>query len=1133
MKVRKLGGKEEDFSLDKIINAVKKANNSVEKEKRMDDEKINQVVEFVQKKIKNYSTIDVDTIHDFVEKALMNKNQYDIAKSYVLYRSEKKKSKKYSDDELKIISICSSTNEDVSGDNANKRPTFLGTQRDYIAGTKCKTIGRKMLPKEVTKEHDEGSIHFHDMDYSPLQNMSNCCLINDFDMFNNGFAMGTIGIDPSHSFSTACNHLAQIALHVSSSQYGGQSHSWASTLPFLQKSRETISKRIHERCSEFLTEKQMRKFIDEDLKKEINRGVQTFQYQVLCHQSSNGQTPFVSVNLCLAEAMTKQEQKDLAMIIEEVLRQRTEGVKDRKGRIISPLFPKLLYWICDGLNVEETDPYYYLNELAVDCVVKRMQPDILSEKKCREVKEGQIIPCMGSLSGDAIVSIKIGDIEYNNIEIQKAFNLIGEYIKKANDDFFSTCERDKNGYAIKPKNSLRGVCGVYKLTHLPSGKFYVGSSKNLGRRKSEHLHSMKKKGTLGDNYFVNDFDTNNLKFEVLETCNADNLLEVEYKYTNYKDDNCVNVKDCRRYGNVDFNGNVHMVHGRCIPIMNNRGYTYVHSVNSEDVFVKSKNEWIPIRNIFKNDPKKSHFDMYEIVFENKGSIKKIKCTQDHPLHTQNGRVEAQCLTTDDYLYDAETYEHCKILSVEKINDECVTYDFTVDNDLFDVNGIISHNCRSFLTPYWQKKTYVEKDEKIQHAELYSILNYGINWEILDKANKNYICRSLEPKSIKELWNTLHELKSDFPKHIIDNKIIQFNLDDWKVVYNYLGNTARIQSISYNKETDEYSIEVLEPKTYGRWNQGVVTINIPYVALKSKLDNRDFYETLDEYLAICRKGLQERHKSIKRIRAENAPILWMDGGLARLNPQDNLDSMLEDNVDYTTISLGYVGLYETCMCLIGKSNTTKEGIKLSKEIMKYMNEKCTEWKKEDKIPYSIYSTPEEASTEKFAKSLKKLADGETIEGVTDHDYVTNSYHVNPAEKIDAFSKLKLEGEYLALSKGGAVSYVECGTSLVTNKKAILQLMKYMYDNILYSELNFRNEGSCDECGYEGELNIINDKGKLIFQCPHCLNKNQKKLHYILRLCGYIGEATNGISENSPNSNQGRISDFQARIIHIGD
>lgn len=833
MKVRKLGGKEEDFSLDKIINAVKKANNSVEKEKRMNDEKINQVAEFVQKKIKNYSTIDVDTIHDFVEKALMNKNQYDIAKSYVIFRNEKKKTKKYSEDELKIISICNSTNEDVSGDNANKRPTFLGTQRDYIAGTKCKTIGRKMLLKEVTKEHDEGSIHFHDMDYSPLQNMSNCCLINDFDMFNNGFAMGNIGIDPSHSFSTACNHLAQIALHVSSSQYGGQSHSWASTLPFLQKSRETISKRIHERCSEFLTEKQMQKFIDEDLKKEINRGVQTFQYQVLCHQSSNGQTPFVSINLCLAEAMTKQEQKDLAMIIEEVLRQRTEGVKDRKGRVISPLFPKLLYWICDGLNVESTDPYYYLNKLAVDCVVKRMQPDILSEKKCREAKEGQIIPNMG--------------------------------------------------------------------------------------------------------------------------------------------------------------------------------------------------------------------------------------------------------------------------------------------------------CRSFLTPYWQKKTYIEKDRKIQKAEIYSILNYGINWEILDKANKNYICRSLEPKSIKELWETLVKLENKNPNYL-GSKV--FYLKDWNVVYNYLGNTARIQKVSYDALKDEYSIEVLEPKTYGRWNQGVVTINLPYVALKSKLDNRDFYETLDKYLEICHKGLQERHKSIKRIRAENAPILWMDGGLARLNPQDNLDSMLENDVDYTTISLGYVGLYETCMCLLEKSNTSKEGIKLSKEIMKYMNNKCTEWKMEDKIPYSIYGTPEESTTEKFAKALKKLADGEVIKGVTDHDYVTNSYHVNPHEKIDAFEKLKLEGEYLSLSKGGAVSYVECGSSLANNKKVILQLFKFMYDNILYSELNFRNEGNCDECGYEGELNIIDENGKLLFECPHCYTKNQKKLHYTLRICGYIGEVANGISENSPNSNQGRLSDFKDRVINIG-
>ena len=835
MKVRKRNGREEDFCVDKIINAVTKANSSVEKEKRMDADKITMIVDFVQKKIKGYSTIDVDTIQDFVEKALMNKNCYDIAKSYVLYRNERKKDRKYSDDELKIIGICSSSNEDVSGDNANKKPMFLGTQRDYIAGTKCKTIGRKMLPKEVTKAHDEGMIHFHDMDYSPLMNISNCCLANTFDMFANGFAMGDVAIDPAHSFSTACNHLAQIALHISSSQYGGQTHSWASTLPFLQKSRDSISKRIHNRCSEFLTEKQMQKFINEDLKKEINRGVQTFQYQVLCHQSSNGQTPFVSMNLCLLEAMTVQEQKDLAMIIEEVFRQRIEGIKGRNGKIRGALFPKLLYWICEGLNVEPSDPYYYLNELAVDCELKRMQPDILSEKKCREVKEGLIIPNMG--------------------------------------------------------------------------------------------------------------------------------------------------------------------------------------------------------------------------------------------------------------------------------------------------------CRSFLTPYWQKKTYVEKDGKIQHAELYSILNYGINWEILDKPNKNYICHSLEPKSIKELWKFILKHTELSNNYFNENEIATFEFDDWKVVYNYLGNTARIQSVSYNKETDEYIVKVLEPKTYGRWNQGVVTINLPYVALKSRNENRDFIEVFDEVLEICHKGLMERHKSISNICGENAPILWMDGALARLKYDEHLNSMLEDDVNYTTISLGYAGLYETCMCLIGKSNTTKEGKKLSISILKHMNDKCDEWKSVDKIPYSIYGTPIEATTEKFAKALKKIADGEIINGVTDHDYVTNSYHVNPHEEINAFDKLKLEGEYLALSKGGAVSYVECSSYLEKNKKVVLDLFKYMYENILYSELNFRNEGLCDECGYEGELNFTTDNSKVLFKCPNCGNENQKLLHYTLRICGYIGEVSNGISSNSPNTNQGRIGDFKARVIHI--
>lgn len=1116
MKVRKRNGNEEDFSLTKILNAVKKANSSVEKEKRMDEEKINQIVEFVQKKIKNFSTVDVETIQDFVEKALMNKNCYEIAKAYVLYRNERKKDRLYTDDEMKIISICNSTNEDVSGDNANKRPTFLGTQRDYIAGTMCKSIGRKMLPKEVTKCHDEGSIHFHDMDYSPLMNMSNCCLVNTFDMFTNSFAMGDVLIEPAHSFSTACNHLAQIALHVSSSQYGGQTHSWTATVPFLQKSREAISKRIHRRCSSFLTEEQMNAFIEEDLKKEISRGVQTFQYQVLCHMSSNGQTPFVSMNLCLAEAMTEQEQKDLALIIEEVLRQRTQGIKDRKGRIISPLFPKLLYWICDGLNVEESDPYYYINVLASECEVKRMQPDILSEKKCREMKENLIIACMGACRGDEIVSVKINNVEYNNIRMDYAFDLI----RKCNKH--KALKNDKKSNLL---TEFKDKCGVYKITHIPTGKYYIGSSKDIRRRLIEHRYSTLHYGKLGELYFINDFDTKNFKYEILEECNIDNLWIAESEYVDLNDPLCVNHKDPKNNGNFKkgTNNSVLAIEGKSYSTYQNKAYTWWEDV--KDVYVKSRGEWEVVEKISYNE-EGSPLKIYEVQFDRKGFIQTLHITEDHPLHTQRGRVVACELKEGDELYDSYTYEKYKIVSVKETEQKCKTYDFTTSNDMFDLSGIVSHNCRSFLTPYWTKKKYVEKDGKILKAELYSILNYGINWEVLDKPNDKYICRSLKPKSLKKLW----EFECD--RIEMSSSISGLHqYKDWEVVYNYLGNTARIQSVSYNSQTDEYTAEVIEPKTYGRWNQGVVTINLPYVALKSKQKNEDFYVTLDKYLEVCHKGLVERHKSIKRVKAENAPILWMDGGLARLNSQDNLDFMLENNVDFTTISLGYVGLYETCMCLIGKSNTTDEGIKLSKEILTYMNDKCAEWKEKDNIPYSIYGTPEESSTEKFAKALKKLAYGEIINGVTDHNYVCNSYHVNPNESISAFKKLKLEGEYLSLSKGGAVSYIECSNDVINNKKVILQLIRFMYENILYSEFNFSNQGYCYECGFEGKLDIIDINGKLLFQCPHCMNRNQKKLSFIGRLCGYLGEFTNSISENSCNAVQGRISDLRARVYHI--
>ena len=546
------------------------------------------------------------------------------------------------------------------------------------------------------------------------------------------------------------------------------------------------------------------------------------------------QTPFLSVVLNLGEAMTAQERQDLALIIEEVLEQRKQGIKNDRGEWISPLFPKLLYFLDDGLNVNPDDPYYYLTKLAAECEVKRMQPDIISEKKCREAKSGQVVASMG--------------------------------------------------------------------------------------------------------------------------------------------------------------------------------------------------------------------------------------------------------------------------------------------------------CRSFLTPHWIEKTYHQNRGAAGcvDAELDSIKRFGLNVEFLDLPLENYICKSIIPLTLDDIL--IKTLERYDLQVLQENNVKHIDIPAHLVVYNYLGNTGWIESIVW----DEYGITVKchEPKTYGRWNQGVVTINLPYIALEAKEKDVDFFKLLQERSELVRVALKTRHARVRQIRAENAPLLWMYGALSRLEAKEDLSHMLND-VEYTTISYGYVGLYETCMALIGESNTTEKGRELSKKILNFINNLLAEWKKEDQIPYSIYGTPEEQTTEKFAKALKRrFFEMGDIKGVTDHDYVTNSYHVNPAEKINAFDKLRIEGEFLQLSKGGAVSYVECSSDLDKNLAAVETLFRYMYDNILYSELNFTNEDYCDVCGYHGELVLDNTlNGKFLFHCPKCGCYDATKLHATRRLCGYLGEVANGISSSSPNANQGRLADIFARVKHI--
>lgn len=808
MKVYKRNGAEQDFCLDKIENAIKKANSAVSEEGRLTDDQFSKVVATVEKFLEPFDTVKVEDIQDLVEKALMKHNRYEIAKSYILFRDKKQNQKLYDDVDEKVLAITKGKSDELRGDNANKHIDVNSSIRDYIAGTECKSLAEKMLDKAIISAHKKGLIHYHDSDYSPVMPLHNCDIFNIEDMLDNGFMMNDTKITRPRRFSTAANLAAQINLIISGSQYGGQTFSWAPLAKYVESTRVDCKIELLNVLSvlpkalAFMLKPWYGKMVEVMVKRDIHVGIKTYQYQVLCHQSSNGQTPFVSNALNLREAMGEREQKDLAFIIEEILKRRTKGVLDRLGKPMPPLFPKLLYYTCDGLNVKKKDPYYYLTKLAAKCIAVRMQPDIISEKKNREVKKGQMIPCMG--------------------------------------------------------------------------------------------------------------------------------------------------------------------------------------------------------------------------------------------------------------------------------------------------------CRSFLAPVWEERRYPR--------------NTVFYWQYTTADNVQYA--GAPGKNINFNKTLTHSI-----------------LPEWctkEVAINFRGNTGWL------KEVTEDEVVILQPIVYGRFNMGVVTINLPHCALSAVKNMKDsnmdpkylfeeFYRILDERLEICHKALLTRWESVRNIKAKNSPILWLHGALARLNDDDTVgDWFAKHDPAFASISLGYVGLYETCVALTGESNTTPYGQEISLKILEHLSSKCEEWKEQDGLGYSIYGTPEEALTYKFASALAK--DFGLIEHITDKEYVVNSYHVDPREEIDAFSKLKIEGKYLAVSGGGAVSYIET-PDMQKNPEAIETVIQFMHENIMYAEINTKLD-TCYNCGHQGELEMIKtESGDFRFVCPVCKCDDPDKQLVTRRICGYMGVV------NAGNVNKGRGDDIYNRTLHL--
>ncbi len=719
MRIIKRNGSEVDFDITKIITAIQKANSEVEEPARLTTLQISRIAESVVLRCEKLGrSPSVEEVQDMVEQQIMAHGAFEVAKEYITYRYTRALVRQSNTTDDKILSLIECNNEEAKQENSNKNPVVNSTQRDYMAGEVSRDISNRiLLPKEIVDAHNEGIIHFHDTDYY-AQHMHNCDLVNLKDMLQNGTVITGTLIERPHSFSTACNIATQIIAQVASNQYGGQSISLAHLAPFVQVSREKIHRDLENETKKIglsLTKEDIEKLTEARLREEVRKGVQTIQYQVVTLLTTNGQAPFVTVFMYLNEAESEQEKKDLAMIIEEVLLQRHQGVKNEQGVWVTPAFPKLMY-VLEEDNIHEDSPYYYLTKLAAKCTAKRLVPDYISEKKMKELKEGNCFPVMG--------------------------------------------------------------------------------------------------------------------------------------------------------------------------------------------------------------------------------------------------------------------------------------------------------CRSALSP-------------------------------------------------------------------------------WK------------------NEKGEYQF-------YGRFNQGVVTINLVDVALSSGGNFDKFWKIFDERLELCYRALMCRHERLKGTLSDAAPILWQHGACARLAKGEPIDKLLVGG--YSTISLGYAGLCECVRYMTGKSHTDPSATPFALDVMKYMNKACDRWKAETTIGFGIYGTPLESTTYKFAKSLQRRFG--IIEGVTDKGYITNSYHVHVTEPIDAFEKLAFEAQFQALSTGGAISYVEV-PNMQNNIEAVLAVMKFIYENIMYAELNTKSD-YCQCCGWDGEIEIQEQDGKLVWTCPRCGNQDQDKMNVARRTCGYIGTQF---------WNQGRTQEIKERVMHL--
>lgn len=1034
MKVIKRDCSEVDFQKEKIINAIMKAMTNGSGIVKPDIAK--EVADEIEESCNSRNELSISDIETMVYDKLIEKGQRLTAKAYEGYRSIREFQRENENTtDAEIEELLSGTSEYWTTENSNKNEKLVTTQRDYMAGIVSKDMSRRyLLTPEIVQADDDGIIHFHDEDYFGQKTLYNCSLVNLEDMLQNGTVISGTLIEKPHSFSTACNIATQIIAQVASSQYGGQTITLSHLAPFVEISRKKIKKEVTDEFSENLhsiseaeREKAIENITSSRLKKEIEKGIQTIQYQVVTLMSTNGQAPFLSVCMYLDEVPEGQVRDDLAMIIEETLKQRIQGVKNEQGVWITPAFPKLLY-VLDEDNIHKDSKYYYLTELAAKCTAKRMVPDYISAKKMREYKNGDVYPCMGCVDGEEVVTYKYKNHIYTE-SFERMWNRLSKYFEIGKQpNLTDLVMKTPNVKIYDQKKGFVDNYGIIKNHNSEWLRITFSNGRAIMCTPDHPFETTDGRVVLANNLTENDLIEvdKTSSFEISSTYTMKESRAWLYGFA-------LKAKAARHIPNEVFSWTKNARLAFIVGIIDAEGC--LNTSKKKDIIqIDTTNKEMAVQQallaqtcgmfakIYYSHCNANHKDMigYRVEFTPTEELTAfIECSKKTDLY------DSTLTSVNSSVSDNNT---CAVLNVEHIIKEGFSYDVTTSSEHFTVSGIYSHNCRSFLTA--------------------------------DRFTENGV-----------------------------------------------GNIAN----ALNHKPNQH-------KYYGRFNQGVVTINLVDVALSSNKNVDDFWRIFDERLELCHKALRIRHERLLGTLSDVAPILWRYGAIARLEKGEKIDKLLYDG--YSTISLGYAGLYECVKYMTGCSNSEGIGKEFGLSIMRYINQKCDEWKASENIDYSPYGSPIESTTYKFAKCLKKRFG--VIEGITDRDYITNSYHIPVFERINPFEKLAIESEYQALSPGGAISYIETA-DMGNNIPAVLEVIEYIYNHIMYAELNTKSD-YCQVCGYDGEIKIIDENNDLIWECPNCKNRDKNKMNVTRRTCGYIG--TNFW-------NKGRTEEIKDRFVHLSD